>query len=773
MKKITAFILTSVLFCAMFMVTSATEIVFVSSDGLDTNDGSFLTPFATLQKAVDTVSDGGVVYMREGTYNTGAALSKSITIKAYNNEKVVFSAAQKGTPMPISAEERKLIEESDAKPKVHYLEGIERIGEIRENGVSHALLIDGKYERPASFLDDEVMEVRFERLDKQPDGRYECIGSIASNDYTMKHHLEGYVTGTLGGKDFLSSYKLIPNIGDLQIKADFGSNQEHEGGKSRIVTAVGKIWFEYNVAFISKPGEWSAENGKVYLYPRKSAEEIEYLADYETYIAAENVNGIKISGIEFSKTLGNAIRLNNCDGAVISGCSFKNITDTAVFLEECENAEIFNCEFNDNAAKCIEFVKTNNSTIDNCGFENNAVLGREGIYYIDISGDSNALTKSELLTSPGGAVRLSGSKNAVTGCRIEDSSYFGSNAAIVVGDSSTDTVISENFISGNNKNDLKQKASLVMNPWGGIAGWKSVSKNEYPERILDDLKAGISINPASAIGISRLSSGTKIYRNVVEDCDEGVSLGDSDNNKVYNNVFYTELSYLSIGTDKDIFTEEEFVPENNNIHDNILCDQEDIVSDLYKSDGNVFENNVKTAHANALERDGRIKLDKIREKLPDFEDISMDDIGRYEVPEAVEDTAIMLLIGSDRVSARGVVSDIDTSAKIVDSRTLVPVRYISESFGETVGWDEATKTVSVGEKIKIVIGKSSMTVGMQEKALDVPAGIYDDRTFVPLRAIAEALGKSVFWDDRGLIVITDSPAEISYDKATGLIGLLS
>ena len=133
--------------------------------------------------------------------------------------------------------------------------------------------------------------------------------------------------------------------------------------------------------------------------------------------------------------------------------------------------------------------------------------------------------------------------------------------------------------------------------------------------------------------------------------------------------------------------------------------------------------------------------------------------------ESVFDTGIMLLIGSDNVSARGVVSKIDASARIVDGRTLVPVRYISEAFGEKVLWDDATKTVTVGDSISIVLGKPSIMVNGKEQKIDVPAAIYDSRTFVPLRAIAEALGKSVFWDDRGLIVITDTQVTITADEA--------
>ncbi len=97
-----------------------------------------------------------------------------------------------------------------------------------------------------------------------------------------------------------------------------------------------------------------------------------------------------------------------------------------------------------------------------------------------------------------------------------------------------------------------------------------------------------------------------------------------------------------------------------------------------------------------------------------------------------------------------------------NGRTLVPVRFIAESFGANVGWDDATQTVSVdylGRAIRMQIGSNIMTVNGEEHILDVPANTYNSRTLIPLRALSEALGKQVLWDDRGLIVIDDEIAQ--------------
>lgn len=111
------------------------------------------------------------------------------------------------------------------------------------------------------------------------------------------------------------------------------------------------------------------------------------------------------------------------------------------------------------------------------------------------------------------------------------------------------------------------------------------------------------------------------------------------------------------------------------------------------------------------------------------------------------------------------ISNVEASPFIKDGRALVPVRFIAEGFGAEVEWVDSEKKVNIildDEVISFVIGSNQMVrKGFeypinQKINLDVPAQIVNGRTFIPLRALAESLGKEVFWDDRGLIVISDT-----------------
>lgn len=123
--------------------------------------------------------------------------------------------------------------------------------------------------------------------------------------------------------------------------------------------------------------------------------------------------------------------------------------------------------------------------------------------------------------------------------------------------------------------------------------------------------------------------------------------------------------------------------------------------------------------------------------------------------------AVVLYIGSSQAMVNNKETQVDSSNSKVkpfvkESRTLVPVRFITEGMGAKVGWNAPTSTVTVtldGKELKLVIGNKTMQVGKKKVTLDVAPEISEGRTFLPIRSISEALGKKVFYD-RGLIVIS-------------------
>ncbi len=101
----------------------------------------------------------------------------------------------------------------------------------------------------------------------------------------------------------------------------------------------------------------------------------------------------------------------------------------------------------------------------------------------------------------------------------------------------------------------------------------------------------------------------------------------------------------------------------------------------------------------------------------------------------------------------------DQMPVLVNDRTLVPLRGIFETLGAEVSWDDATQTATgvLGENtVSLTIGSTEATVNGQAVALDVPAQLISDRTMVPVRFISESLGADVEWDEGNEAVIINS-----------------
>ncbi|MCR4443398.1 MAG: stalk domain-containing protein [Peptococcaceae bacterium] len=113
---------------------------------------------------------------------------------------------------------------------------------------------------------------------------------------------------------------------------------------------------------------------------------------------------------------------------------------------------------------------------------------------------------------------------------------------------------------------------------------------------------------------------------------------------------------------------------------------------------------------------------------------------------------------------------------IKNDRTLVPVRLVSESLGAKVEWREAEKNVV------IIRGNRSVLLRIDNRLVDyyegsasfglsdVPPQIIQDRTFVPLRLVSNALGVAIKWDGTSRTVYVDSvlPPEAGQPFAVGI-----
>ncbi|MDO4531953.1 MAG: stalk domain-containing protein, partial [Bacillota bacterium] len=91
----------------------------------------------------------------------------------------------------------------------------------------------------------------------------------------------------------------------------------------------------------------------------------------------------------------------------------------------------------------------------------------------------------------------------------------------------------------------------------------------------------------------------------------------------------------------------------------------------------------------------------------------------------------------------------DMAPMIRSERTALPIRTVAENLGASVAWKEADRKVTITKAdtvIEIFIGEPIAIVNGDPVELDMAAFIENDRTYMPLRFVAEHLGANVIWD---------------------------
>lgn len=100
-----------------------------------------------------------------------------------------------------------------------------------------------------------------------------------------------------------------------------------------------------------------------------------------------------------------------------------------------------------------------------------------------------------------------------------------------------------------------------------------------------------------------------------------------------------------------------------------------------------------------------------------------------------------------------------------NDRTMVPLRFIAEALKATVLYEEKSDvrgrdliTIILGDKkVMFSTGVKEYMINDEKKILDTPPENKEDRTFIPLRALAEAFDMYVSYEESGIITVTEEP----------------
>ena len=727
--------------------------LFVATNGSDANSGTIDSPFKTFERARDEVrklksqgklANGAVVNIREGVYRLSETFKLTaedsgmkdapIVYRGYLNENVVISGAVevKAELTEIKDAEIAKIIPSNASEKVKQLDlsatGVD-LGVVMEhtvmtdptpietlNGAVWSELISGGQIMemamyPNAHKGEELITVPISSSSWEIDAE-QAINAGATEDlFTLGWFSDGYaskfVAGSMNGKMF--------SLKDGQT-----------GNWCQRYLHI----LKNSPAFIDTPGEYYIDRNKkvAYVYPINGENNFELTALKDNLITTEKASYIEFRNLELTGGRMAGLQALEATGIVADNLRVHNMGISGINMHPAQDCVIMGCEIYDIGKRGANLRGGKMETLESSNFHffNNECyrLGRifpyqsAAVYYnYECVGAVTSYNKIYDLPSHsiGGVSTLQ---------TVEHNEVY--DVVKMPGDDQGMIYFGYDFYSHHGP----------------------VIRNNY----LHDSGKSPEISKHGVQGLySDGATGVEMYNNVIANIDHyGIQSSSSGQHQIYNNIIANTGSY-SIGAEAGIgwlspaggdfsdipaSTIRENIPsyiyENKEWKENFpyyvsrLEDGNYPFETSYKIYDNIFYNTKgmwlpdKTYDYEFTDirdnwegtsdpgfvdaKNGNFQLKEnapILKKLKNFKIIDMEKIGlASDMADKKMKGAVALKINSPLAVSGSEVKMVDENdaavvPTIIDSRTLMPVRFISENFNANVQWDNATRTVTV------------------------------------------------------------------------------
>lgn len=304
---------------------------------------------------------------------------------------------------------------------------------------------------------------------------------------------------------------------------------------------------------------------------------------------------------------------------------------------------------------------------------------------------------------------------------------------------------------------------------------KAVDSNGVEKDITGNGNYNIGVNANSILKAKLSGNNNVVFKNPIAVKDKADYIGNvitlTAVSEKYTNIATAEVTVVD--DNKDLASGLAFDSENgaankdNKVGVSVVDKDGNVVKDV-----NVKAKNIFAYVANQSNKDANVEVD-VTKGIKDGKDgqitIYSDKETKVDVVVAVKngqsiyantlkytigaeaevggDTTVVMTLGSTNMIVNNNVVDMKDAAPFAqNNRTYVPFRALGEALGATVDYDQTAKTVTYklgSSEIVMTLDSKDYTVNGVKKTMDVAPFAKDNRTYVPVRFVGEALGFDV------------------------------
>ncbi len=841
MKKIAIIFLSSALIFQNAYVCSAKQgaLDIYVRDGAEGGNGTIEKPFGNAIEARDYIRqlkkdgkypEGGVnVNFREGVYfiSKGLELGEEdsgtedapVTYRSYMNEQVKFVGG-----VEISMNDFKPISDASVKSRLPAESrnqvvtvnlrdyGLTTFDPLPQTGHSTAYFTkeysdsgeDVPYnKKPAMELiyNDEVMKIA-----RWPNEGYVRIGEAlvsnkTSSDNVFKLDPEGTERMKRWGADddIMAFAFWAVDWSDLTARVAVDVEKETIKTVDKLYhtpTAGQRIYFYNLLSELDVPTEWylNRGTGDLYFYPPSNGGSVVVTNLDAPFFNFRNAKNIKIKGITLTGVRASAINIEDSENIGVELCVISNTTDKGINTAHVKNCEFISNHIYQTGAGGIMINGGNGTTLEPGGnlAENNNIHNYARITEgysaaVQLSGIGNVARNNKMSGSNHLAMRITGGDHLVENNEITDVLRTSADMGAIYFYREKlwrNTVIQNNWF-----HDIKAEGSTASHGIQGI--------------YYDEMNDGAIVK-------------NNIFSNLLGDC---IFVNGGRDHKAYNNVFYNcggaeKISAIGMNTDygyqnddfffgrfpelvsgiyktepfkkyehlAEIMEERPKEPMYNKFWNNFVincgydfkwCEIESGYYDYLYKQNEITESKASDESMFVDAQNGNFNIKE--EYISQFENGEAPDfkaMGMYTpwLARALRNNTVSMAIGTPMTYRNFDMTYIDADNLdivpfISNNRTYVPVRYIAESFDGEVKYDDKTHTAS------IVMSGNKITIDNQNKELllngtkieDAEPVVRGGRTYLPIRAVADSMDKAVTWYEKGVVIISEEGEVIDRD----------